>query len=447
MKCYALSHRHLLARCVVRDAERVAPGEGNEVENDIYNLEPLEIAVLQIVHGLTITGRPQADNLLAMKRGFAEQEPEATPDAINRRLEANLWYKRQKMRVREPGTDKWVPAPERRRLFLIDKVPAILIQAELLRHGSVIRERLGLLLGDDISKRADGTIRALRLQALLEDDGKYTSFPTNAYIRPDGTHIYMDVREYANGNLWWTVRGFSEERVSDLDWLKRASPNTAGDRGYTAVCVTRGAMIGYVLTSRGLAAVKGLPEILDPSVEWAPAKQSAEPRKTGNAGRPGEQSDNAESPQSPIYLSTIPAPGPCEREAEDPADGQGGGQEGQRTETGGLAPQVGLVVDRDNRAVKWGGVELEINAKAHFAMFVALHSDAGRVVPYIELLKAVKPDSLIATVEKLTEAPPEVRTPISHIRAALRKVGCPWAIKATPGLGYKLVLSPAKKPE
>lgn len=88
----------------------------------------------------------------------------------------------------------------------------------------------------------------------------------------------------------------------------------------------------------------------------------------------------------------------------------------------------------------WNGRRLDINSHADFAALQSLLAGDGAIVAYSDLLRTVKPTPIDQIVRHV-EAPSEVKEAASHIRKALKTVGCPWQIENVRNKGYRL-LSP-----
>jgi DNA-binding response OmpR family regulator len=105
----------------------------------------------------------------------------------------------------------------------------------------------------------------------------------------------------------------------------------------------------------------------------------------------------------------------------------------------GVDEEPFLVVDLDNGVARWGQTELAINANADLAVLSVLSSQKDRLVPYTDLLRAIKPNALSNEVKSLKEAPPEVKFAVAHIRKAFKDAGCPYKIRAIRNKGYRLL--------
>ena len=100
--------------------------------------------------------------------------------------------------------------------------------------------------------------------------------------------------------------------------------------------------------------------------------------------------------------------------------------------------QPKLEIDGSARTARWNGKRLGINSHADFAVLARLLEANGAIVSYINLFRAMKPTEVAESVEELTEAPPEVREAASHIRAAMKAIGCPHEPKNVRMKGYRL---------
>jgi hypothetical protein len=100
-----------------------------------------------------------------------------------------------------------------------------------------------------------------------------------------------------------------------------------------------------------------------------------------------------------------------------------------------------LRVNHDALEVSFRNMKLSINSHADFHVINHLIQARGKVVPYIDLFKAIKPSELSSNVQKMPQAPQEIKDAIVHIRGAFTKAKCSYRIEAIRGVGYKL-LSP-----
>lgn len=98
----------------------------------------------------------------------------------------------------------------------------------------------------------------------------------------------------------------------------------------------------------------------------------------------------------------------------------------------------GLIVSKESREARWNSRKFRINAHADFLVLAALFDAIGKVVPHRDLLRAVKPAEADSVVEKMTEAPQEVKDAIGHVRAALSELNAPYDVKNLKGIGYRL---------
>lgn len=94
----------------------------------------------------------------------------------------------------------------------------------------------------------------------------------------------------------------------------------------------------------------------------------------------------------------------------------------------------GLYVDSEALRAYWSGKQLAINGNHDFNVLKTLHDSSGRLVSYASLLKCIKPTAIAGT-----NAPPEVKEAVRHIRATFRKACCPWRIENTQRQGYMLM--------
>lgn len=100
--------------------------------------------------------------------------------------------------------------------------------------------------------------------------------------------------------------------------------------------------------------------------------------------------------------------------------------------------EKGLHVDEAAKLALWNGKRLAINSHADFAVLHSLHSANGAVVPYLELLRAMKPVPISNRTERVKAAPPEVKEAVSHINRALKSVPARCRAKNVRRIGYRL---------
>ena len=91
-----------------------------------------------------------------------------------------------------------------------------------------------------------------------------------------------------------------------------------------------------------------------------------------------------------------------------------------------------------SREAYFGGTRIAINGHSDFRVLQVLVGANGAVVPYEELLLAIKPGDVDPHV-KLTEAPQDLKDVVSRVRAKLVELGAPrTVIGAMRGQGYIL---------
>lgn len=100
--------------------------------------------------------------------------------------------------------------------------------------------------------------------------------------------------------------------------------------------------------------------------------------------------------------------------------------------------QPAFRVDIEDRRAFWNGKPLNINQHADVVILDKLWREVGNKVAYLDLLHSLKPNVLSHAVKAEKIAPQEVRDAISHIRAAFKKVRCPYVIHNVRQDGYRL---------
>ncbi len=101
----------------------------------------------------------------------------------------------------------------------------------------------------------------------------------------------------------------------------------------------------------------------------------------------------------------------------------------------------GLRVEAAERKAYWCDNALSINANSEFDVLCRLNESFGEVVAYVELLKTIKPNDLVETIECIREVPPEVKTAVARIRGAFKAASAGVAIQSVRGIGYRLEIS------
>lgn len=104
-------------------------------------------------------------------------------------------------------------------------------------------------------------------------------------------------------------------------------------------------------------------------------------------------------------------------------------------ETAGSA----LRIDEGKAEILYRGRALRINSHSDFTLLSALITAEGRIVPYLELLSAIKPGTVGSMITRMREAPSELKDVAHRVRGALKRAGSAGDIKAVRGKGYRLL--------
>lgn len=86
----------------------------------------------------------------------------------------------------------------------------------------------------------------------------------------------------------------------------------------------------------------------------------------------------------------------------------------------------------------WCGKRLNMNSHADFTVLSKLLASKGVLVLFVDLLREINDERVTDSVQKLKDAPPEVKDAVAHIRRAFKQAGCCWKIENVRGQGYRL---------
>jgi hypothetical protein len=92
------------------------------------------------------------------------------------------------------------------------------------------------------------------------------------------------------------------------------------------------------------------------------------------------------------------------------------------------------------RKALWRERPIRFHRQAGYDCLKLLHLAAGEVVTYSALTGVLRAEGITGNI-RLLDAPPELKTCISHLRASLKAVGCSCEIDNIRNVGYRLIPS------
>ena len=200
---------------------------------------PVELAILQVVNDLMFVGRPGTANLRRDRTTILahnKDHPEAQTDLLDIIDQVAAGWGQNEVRT-------------------YDQLHELQIAAEFTCLHPDLYTKLGWPVNVRPLSRLKGPLRGLCVDGLLNEE-ECTHYRENAYVRPDGMHVYLNFEPV--GRMWGTA-------VHSPDSLREfaESEHVFGHQSFVSIDRDHTA---YVITTAGRAAASGVPLVLTPGV-------------------------------------------------------------------------------------------------------------------------------------------------------------------------------------